>query len=368
MDRRPARALPRMLRRPLALVARLVARDGLYVALSLGLLLVVSLVLYALSPPPLLYPPLADRAPNRNAASGTTPHLEGLLQRVSPNASRLVVAVAVNYAFRDLALNFVCNLHRLRIPNYIVLAMDRPVYRYLSAHGANVFFYEDTPRRRLLADPGGDRFGSTAFVETSRRKSLLVLKVLRLGYSVVFSDVDVVWVRDPIPHLVAHPFDFVMQSDRNHNDRDAALNYNLNSGFYLARASSRSVMALRAIVKYAVVIRRSEQKAFNYVLCGAFKDHHAGPGTRVGAQECTYRKGGATVIALPLDDFPNGSNDAIWLNRSTPFINAYPSVVAVHANYVEGMANKVDRIKRIGFWLHSEVSARPDGCLLPPQR
>lgn len=246
--------------------------------------------------------------------------------------------------------------------------MDRSVYGYLSTRGANVFFYEESPRRRLLAEQPEDKFGSAAFVETSRRKSLLVLKVLRLGYSVLFSDVDVVWIKDPIPYLTPHQFDFVMQSDRHHSDLDAALNYNLNSGFYLARSSARSVTALKAIAKYAEAIRRSEQKAFNYVLCGAFKDHHAGPGLRVGAQECTYRKVGATVLALPLDSFPNGSDEDIWESRKTPFTTAYPEVVAVHANYVEGLAKKVERIKRIGFWLHSEVSARPDGCLLPPKR
>lgn len=313
------------------------------------------------------------------AVAGSMRELEVLLLHIA-NVSRdspvsnataeaqekLVVAIAVNYAFRHLALNFVCNLKRVGVRNYVVLAMDRTVFDYLAARGANAFFYQTPGRRRLLED--ADTFGSAAFVETSRRKSILVLKVLRLGYSVVFSDVDVVWVKDPIPELLKHDFDFVIQSDRAHKDQDTALNYNLNSGFYLVRSTMRSVTALKAIVKYATAIRRSEQKAFNYVLCGAFKDHHAGPGLRIGAQECTYRKGGATVLALPLEAFPNGSDESLWSNASSSFVSSHPGVVAVHANYVEGRAEKVERIKRIGYWLHSEESKRPDECLLPPKR
>lgn len=394
MDRRPTpsrsqrSAVPRLLRRPLALLRRTLARDGLYIAISFVLLLLVALIITVLSrdgTSSIIYPSLLSYDPSTrhngtrgHAVAGTMRELDVLLRHItnttrlpvptdSPVPHKLVVAIAVNYAFRHLALNFVCNLKRIGVSNYVVLAMDRTVFDYLAARGTNTFFYEmPATRRRLLEE--ADSFGTAAFIETSRRKSMLVLKVLRLGYSVVFSDVDVVWVRDPIPELLRHDFDFVMQSDRAHKDQDAALNYNLNSGFYLVRSSLRSVTALKAIVKYAEAIRRSEQKAFNYVLCGAFKDHHAGPGIRIGAQECTYRKGGARVLALPLEAFPNGSDESLWSNMSTSFEDSHPGVVAVHANYVEGRAEKVERIKRIGYWLHSEESERPDECLLPPKR
>lgn len=397
MDRRPSipraqrQIIPRILRRPFALLRRTLARDGLYIAISLTLLLLLTLFILALSTrayhSAVVYPALLpfDTVKHRNpanshAVAGTMRDLDHLLANVTNSThvsdsrrdesvhDKLVVAIAVNYAFRQLALNFVCNLKRVAVSNYVILAMDRTVFDYLAARGANTFFYESSTKttRRLLQH--SHKFGSTAFVETSRRKSILVLKVLRLGYSVVFSDVDVVWVRDPIPELLRHDFDFVMQSDRSHKDQDTALNYNLNSGFYLVRSSIRSVTALKAIVKYAEAIRRSEQKAFNYVLCGAFKDHHAGPGIRVGAQKCTYRKGGATVIALPLEAFPNGSDESLWSNRSASFEEVHPGVVAVHANYIEGLAEKIERIKRIGYWLHSEDSRRPDECVLPTKR
>lgn len=380
------------LRRRRSLVQRILNhRETLYALLSLSLLtLALIIISFADSSAASLniYPPLSISsrlhpfkswpAPHY-AGSGSTKTLDILLHNIT-NASnitntsnstkhKLIVTIAVNYAYRKLALNFICNLRRLNIQNYIVLAMDRAVFDYLSVRKANAFFHilEAQPRRNLLAvehtNPEA-AFGSSAFVETSRRKSILVLKVLRLGYSVVFSDVDVVWVQNPIPSLLAHPADFVIQSDRSHLDHDRPLNYNLNSGFYLVRSSTRAINALQAIVRFSQAIRRSEQKAFNFVLCGAFKEAQSGPGLRIGTNECIFSRSGVKAEALPLETFPNGSNEELFVS-SKNFVEKYPKVLAVHANYVEGRAQKIDRIRRIGFWLHVDQAVDEDGCILP---
>lgn len=402
MDRRRRRPIPRPLRRPLHLLRRyLHPIDYQYLLISLTLLLLFTLLIVSLTSAsdkiPLSYPPFfpyhhpanpPHSTSRSHAAKGSIAQLDQTLSAVTAHSPhhKLVIVIAVNYAFRKLALNFVCNLKRLRLFNYLILAMDHAVYQYLAARAANVFFYDPSffsssdatnntiTRRRLLQHdhiPSNnhlqvhpDNFGTPAFLETSRRKSILVLKVLRLGYAVLFSDVDVVWVRNPLPPILQHNrYHFVLQSDRAHLDSDTALNYNLNSGFYLVRSSQPAITAMQAIVKYAQALRRSEQKAFNYVLCGAFKDHHAGPGIRIGAEQCNYRKVGATAKLLPLDMFPNGSDDSLWQNRSDPFQRTFPRVVAVHANYVEGCARKVQRIKLIGFWFHSDEASSVDECL-----
>lgn len=324
------------------------------------------------------------------ASSGSTKQLHILLKNITQysgtkvktntQTSPIIVAVAVNYAYRVMALNFICNLNRLNISNYLVLAMDRAVYDYLSTRGAHVFLHEvqsilSPTRRKLMNVNKHDKdnkahieedalFGSAAFVETSRRKSMLLLKVLRLGYSVLFSDVDVIWVRNPIPVLTQYKSDFVIQSDRSYKDKDAPLNYNLNSGFYLVRSSSRSVTALQAIVKYAQAVRRSEQKAFNYILCGAFKDHHAGPGLRVGNNECMYSRSQIRAEALPLDAFPNGSDERFTDASFKSISKLPPEVIIIHANYVVGQSRKVEKIQKLGFWFHSTQSTRTDGCII----
>lgn len=294
-------------------------------------------------------------------STGNLRDLSILLQRITHSSfpttsSKLVVIIAVNNAYRGLALNFVCNLRRLNIPNYLILAMDRPVYDFLVASHTNVFLYHSQRSQSVPfhlennSISGEAVFGSSLFVETSKRKSMLVLKVLRLGFNVLFSDADVVFVENPIPLVKQYESDIVIQSDRSHSKEDAPLNYNINSGFYLARATARTVTALQAIIKYTHAIRRSEQKGFNYVLCGAFKDHHAGPGLRVGTKQCIHTHSGATATVLPLDAFPNGSDNSLWTNATKSFAEDYPHIIAIHANYVKGRSEKIERLRRIGYW------------------
>lgn len=308
--------------------------------------------------------PLEDAPlqPNQYASSGSIAHLQHLLIQISPdpdenhqmstaNPPKLIVILAVNYAYRHLALNFICNLRRLHLSNYLVLAMDSSVYQFLRTNGANVFHHvvNTSPGRRLLSQPDDPNlFGTASFLETSRRKSMLVQTVLQLGYSVVFSDVDVVWLKNPIPILIQHSEDFVLQSDTAYPKTDP-LNFNVNSGFYLVRSNVRTVTTLKAIVKYSAAIRRSEQKAFNYVLCGAFKEDVGGPGKREGSDRCRYRRAGTTARVLSLQSFPNGSDPSFW-NGTKPHLDA----VVVHANYVEGRLRKIERIRKLGFWFFDE--------------
>lgn len=388
----------------------LATSESLYAFLSICLVIFVFLIMSLMdSSSPTA--PLISRLDSHSAlkkpaifmspfsAVGSAKQLEHLIQKIESHSKKmsnnsvptsLIVALAVNYAYRRLALNFICNLNRLNISNYIVLAMDRPVFDYLSQRDAHVFFHDlrrepvisrpnvhSITHRRLLASipsslPVGSRigndtahqFGTAAFVETSRRKSLLVLRLLTLGYTVLFSDVDVVWVSNPIPRMLEATTHFVLQSDRSSALPDEPLNYNFNSGLYLARATPQTIIAMRAIIKYAYAIRRSEQKAFNYVLCGAFKDHHAGPGSRVGATECIYSSAGTTAQALPLDAFPNGSDESLW-KPSSDFTRQHPNVIAVHANYVADREQKERRIRDIGFWYQSEESHVRNECVLP---
>lgn len=388
----------------------LASSESLYAFLSICLVIFVFLIISLMdSSSPIA--PLMSRMDSHNSAFnkpvifmsqfsavGSAKQLERLIQKIashsqkmsnSPVPTSLIVALAVNYAYRRLALNFICNLNRLNISNYIVLAMDRPVFDYLSQRDAHVFFHDlrresvvdphpvihSVTHRRLLASsplvPSASKFkndtahqfGTLSFVETSRRKSLLVLRLLTLGYSVLFSDVDVVWVTNPIPRMLEASTHFVLQSDRSSVLPDAPLNYNFNSGLYLARAAPQTIIALRAIIKYAYAIRRSEQKAFNYVLCGAFKEHHAGPGSRVGATECIYSNAGTTAQALPLEAFPNGSDESLW-KPSSNFTRQHPNVIAVHANYVAEREQKERRIRDIGFWFQSEESHERNECSL----
>ncbi|CAN8070783.1 unnamed protein product, partial [Agarophyton chilense] len=275
--------------------------------------------------------------------------------RAAAPSKRVVLLFASNFAYRTLALNLFCQLRRLRLTNYVAVALDARVYAFLSAHGVRVVLLVDHHHHHQLdvdVHVDADVFGSKRFVQTSRQKSRLVLRVLQLGYHVLFCDVDVALLHHPMHVLqrYARVADILIQSDRAASQSHLPLNHNLNSGLYLARSNARTISAFTAIVRYAAAIRRSEQKAFNYVLCGAFKHHRAGPGLRVAPHRCLYLPCRTTVSVLSLDVFPNGSNASFWNNTVASLSRDYPRACALHVNYVTGRQHKIQRLRRIGFW------------------
>lgn len=57
-------------------------------------------------------------------------------------------------------------------------------------------------------------FGTECFQRVTKVKSRMVLKILKLGYNVLLSDVDVYWFRNPLPYLSSFgPGVLMAQSD-----------------------------------------------------------------------------------------------------------------------------------------------------------
>lgn len=269
-------------------------------------------------------------------------------------------------------------------------------------------------RASPLASGEGALFGTSAFVALSVRKSAAAAAVLAAGYDVLLTDVDVGWVGDAAATLsaaaaAAGGAAVAITSDARAGEPP---NWVVNSGLYYASSVSplppRAVRngvgdvgrdsgvdvygrgngdgdgggavatqpgrgggeggverLLRAVALYARRQRRSEQKAWNAVACGAFKGIRGGPGRRVGTTACTYR--GVRVTVVGTTAFPNGADERLWGGRlATAGLTAgtemdggggargrdprWAPVVAAHANYVVGRPAKVRRLASAGLW------------------
>ena len=100
-----------------------------------------------------------------------------------------------NSAFRDLALNWVAHVYRLRKERaFAMAALDTPLQRTLAAEAVPYFAFD----YGVVADM---RSNVSGFRRLGALKGELVLRVLRAERHVLLSDVDVVWAADPEPHL-----------------------------------------------------------------------------------------------------------------------------------------------------------------------
>ncbi|XP_010552676.1 PREDICTED: beta-arabinofuranosyltransferase RAY1 isoform X2 [Tarenaya hassleriana] len=268
-------------------------------------------------------------------------HLESLLLLVADKNKTVVLAVA-GYSYKDMLMSWVCRLRRLAIPNFLVCALDEETYQFSVLQGLPVFADPLAPGNISFNDC---HFGSRCFQRVTKVKSRIVAKILKLGYNVLLSDVDVYWFRNPLPLLQSFgPAVLVAQSDE--YNRTAAINLprRLNSGFYFARSDGPTIRAMEKVVKHAATSGLSEQPSFYDTLCGE------GGSYRVGEDKCVEPETKLTVKFLDRDQFPNGAYLELWQRRDVRGECERRRCFVLHNNWISGRLKKLERQMMSGLW------------------
>ncbi|CAI0463291.1 unnamed protein product [Linum tenue] len=137
--------------------------------------------------------------------------LESLLAIAADETQTVVLAIA-GYSYKDMLMSWVCRLRRLRITNFIICALDQETYEFSVLQGLPVFHDLSAPSNISFNDC---HFGTKCFQKVTKVKSRTVLKILKMGYNVLLSDVDVYWFENPLQYVRSFgPTTLVAQSDR----------------------------------------------------------------------------------------------------------------------------------------------------------
>lgn len=246
--------------------------------------------------------------------------------RLPPQIAAPVIVTCVNhgYAASGLLENWALSLARLGLQKHVLIAALDDAAASLAARLPGTTLRWNAadlraPSRTAL------RFREKGWKPVVFSKVSLVRVLLEAGCPVLFSDADVVFLRDPRPWFPGEETaDFAVQSDA---PADAAGNApdTLCSGLYYAHPTRDAIRTLRFT---AADLRASR-----------------------GEQEFLRRqlavRRTARCLMLPRDLFPNG---ALWqqLPPNDP--------VAVHANWVVGVAEKIALLRRTGLWLPGRTS------------
>ncbi|GMN37445.1 hypothetical protein TIFTF001_006816 [Ficus carica] len=120
------------------------------------------------------------------------PRLAKILEKVAVNGE-LIVALA-NSNVKEMLEVWFSNIKRVGIPNYLVVALDHEIAKLCKSK--NVPFYERDPDEGIdtVARTGGNH-------AVSGLKFRVLREFLQLGYSVLLSDVDIVYLQNPFDHL-----------------------------------------------------------------------------------------------------------------------------------------------------------------------
>ncbi|XP_034203873.1 uncharacterized protein At1g28695-like [Prunus dulcis] len=83
---------------------------------------------------------------------------------------------------------------------------------------------------------------SQDFINMMWRRTLFLKEMLKRGYSFIFTDIDVMWLRNPFPRLISfnESIDLQISTDSFNGDQLSEANP-INTGFYMVRSNNRTI-------------------------------------------------------------------------------------------------------------------------------
>ncbi len=254
-----------------------------------------------------------DREEQRKALA------DALLWRA--DATKTVIVSIVDAGYLDMALNFLEeSIDKFHFKNFFPVCLDNVSKSAMETAGYDCLLY----RFGTKSDGKASDFGTDGYFWKTNVKTWITLEVLRLGYNVLFTDIDIVLFKKPFPYLNCSTCDIVVQMDREM----------YNSGFVYVRATDASRAVYEdAWQRYLRYHKSHDQAYFNSALRYAVS------------------KGDISVKELPRNLFVCGvyyfQNDFRNFNNQPEC----PDCVMVHNNYIGSTEAKIYRFKENLMWV-----------------
>lgn len=166
---------------------------------------------------------------------------------------RYIITTAGTYSYREHLSNLACSLGASKSRfGVLVLALDSRLYqaakKVLPTNVHTVLFSNIRDGKEYKYHPNLTRFGTPEFASLSRRKLAAARAVLAAGYDVLFVDGDVVFCDSEA--AISTIQSLVSQNEFTSSDiiaqRASVRGQVFNTGFYYARANSRTISLLEA--------------------------------------------------------------------------------------------------------------------------
>lgn len=248
--------------------------------------------------------------------------MESVIERVAVNNT--IILSALNFGYRGILQNWVCNMRHLGISNFVIAALDADLYKFAFTRGLPTYMENtifDGLNSSIISDAS---YGTDSFKQLTKMKSRVVVRLLKHGLNVVWTDCDIIWFKNPLPNMWSYNVDLVIQTNAPDNEPMNGRR-RINSGFYLARTNEHTIKAFEDIIQYASKSRMSEQPCFYDIMCGKEGQNV------VGDTQCKYN--GMVVELLDRHKYPNGITDSIWDSAPGTIHTKFPDLFILHNNW-----------------------------------
>lgn len=202
--------------------------------------------------------------------------LAAAVSRAATSDDRTVIITCVNQAWAAPGSLLDLFLESFRVGDgtapllrhLLIVAMDGAAMARCRALHPHCYLY--SPARGVDFAPAKP-FLSRDYLELVWSKLRLQRRVLRLGYSLLFTDADVLWLRNPLKHVTAYA-DMTVSCDVFFGDPDGVDNFP-NTGFFHVRPNSRTIAMAAAWHRARDRFPgKNEQPVFNAIKKGLVAD------------------------------------------------------------------------------------------------
>jgi hypothetical protein len=144
-----------------------------------------------------------EEAQELKAGAALNGELEPALRRALPfGAGGVILLTFGDKGYRAAMHNFVAHAEGVRAP-HVVGAVDRETFAWFSARGTPS--YLTALAHEAYQFDGSNAHASDAWAKFARMRTGEIARIVGLGYAVMHTDTDVVWLRDPTPYLLCDP-------------------------------------------------------------------------------------------------------------------------------------------------------------------
>lgn len=263
------------------------------------------------------------------------------------NGTRRAVTVMVaNEGVMDLALNFICSAEAAGI-DLTTVAMfvgTEEDVDLVENMGAKAIY---SPALGSMPKRAANMYLDATFSRMMWFKTTSVFLAIEAGFDVLFQDVDLVWIRDPIPYLRELDADISFMDDGARTPRYTP--FFVNSGFFFVKNNKRTKYFQEKMMKSgASEIGRT----------------HSHQSVLIKHLSEAYHLIGLKVILLDKDLFPSGEAyherkrylQTIIDRTFTPFV--------FHMCWTSSRDEKVTYFQQTGLWFLPDEDVCVDGRIM----
>ncbi|KAI9303596.1 nucleotide-diphospho-sugar transferase-domain-containing protein [Cunninghamella echinulata] len=254
-----------------------------------------------------------------------------LMDKINNNLqpNRVLIVAAANYGMRNHAYNWIESLKKTGEDKFLILCLDERLYQHLilSGYEQHAATIPDTWIHQPI-EAGFEEYYSQKYRIITHAKTLVVQQLLYLDINVIFSDVDVVWLKPRIREYL-YTFLEIRETTDVVFQQEGSEQKEVNTGFYIMRPTDNMKRLLAATIYLGDQDKGlTQQGALNKALDYMNLQFKVSP-----------------VVLLDVLHWPNG-----WIYFSNNWNNIHGiDPYIIHANYLVG-EDKKNKLRENNFW------------------